>query len=583
MGFKMGTTSEFVGCLFLSGMLLCMAQGNVHYYEFVLRESNFTRLCETKSMLTVNDSFPGPVIRVNKGDTAYVTVHNQGYYGVTIHWHGVKQPRNPWSDGPVYITQCPIKPGSSFTYEVIFSVEEGTIWWHAHSDWTRATVHGAIVVYPTVGTTYPFPEPDGEEVIVLGSWYTGDLYEMEFEYLSTGEIAPASDAYTINGQPGDLCKCSSESTYRRLVDYGKTYILRVVNAVMNVEMFFAIAEHNLTVVAIDGAYVKPIVTSYILIIPGQTMDILVTMDRPLGHYYMATRQFDNVDKLPTFDRVNATAIIEYRGNYTPPATPTFPSILPSYEDSDAAKSFTVRIKSLADIEHPVDVPINITTRMLITSAANTIIYPDGVSSLASSLSNISWANPSTDILLAYYRNISGVYTPDFPDWPLYFFNFTGPVVESDEITSKGTKVKMLNYNEQVEVVFQGTTVFDSPEDHPIHFHGHSFYVVGSGEGNYDNVTDPPHFNLVDPPYVSTVTIPLSGWVAIRFVANNPGVWFWHCHMEKHLIWGMSTVFIVKNGGTPETSIRDPPPNLPTCSGFTTRIQRLGEVNKSNMI
>ena len=26
--------------------------------------------------------------------------------------HGVKQPRNPWSDGPVYITQCPIKPGA---------------------------------------------------------------------------------------------------------------------------------------------------------------------------------------------------------------------------------------------------------------------------------------------------------------------------------------------------------------------------------------------------------------------------------------------------------------------------------------
>lgn len=25
--------------------------------------------------------------------------------------HGVKQPRNPWGDGPEYITQCPIKPG----------------------------------------------------------------------------------------------------------------------------------------------------------------------------------------------------------------------------------------------------------------------------------------------------------------------------------------------------------------------------------------------------------------------------------------------------------------------------------------
>ena len=37
-------------------------------------------------MLVVNESFPGPVIRVHKGDTVFVNVHNQGYYGVTIHW-----------------------------------------------------------------------------------------------------------------------------------------------------------------------------------------------------------------------------------------------------------------------------------------------------------------------------------------------------------------------------------------------------------------------------------------------------------------------------------------------------------------
>jgi len=51
-----------------------------------LKEKNFTKLCSTKSTLTVNGSFPGPTIRVHKGDTAFVTVHNQGRYGVTIHW-----------------------------------------------------------------------------------------------------------------------------------------------------------------------------------------------------------------------------------------------------------------------------------------------------------------------------------------------------------------------------------------------------------------------------------------------------------------------------------------------------------------
>lgn len=81
----------------------------------------------------------------------------------------MKQPRNPWSDGPEYITQCPIQPGSKFRQTIVLSDEEGTIWWHAHSAWARATVHGAIVVYPKPGTSYPFPKPQAEIPIILGT------------------------------------------------------------------------------------------------------------------------------------------------------------------------------------------------------------------------------------------------------------------------------------------------------------------------------------------------------------------------------------------------------------------------------
>ncbi|KAK9270946.1 hypothetical protein L1049_026534 [Liquidambar formosana] len=396
--------SELVRFVLLSGMLLSVAEGNVHYYDFVVKETNFTKLCNTKSMLTVNDSFPGPVIRAHKGDTIFVNVHNQGDYGITIHWHGVKQPRNPWSDGPEYITQCPIEPGSNFTYEVILSKEEGTLWWHAHSDWTRAGVHGAIVVYPAAGTTYPFPKPDGEEIIVFGSWYFGDVNKMVEEDLITGSDTPRSDAYTINGEPGDFCNCSSETTFRRVIDYGKTYLLRLVNAVMNAELFFAIAQHNLTVVGMDGAYLKPIVTSYIMISPGQTMDILVTANQPLGYYYMAVRQFDSVRPDDTdYDMTNATAILMYRGNYTPPSSPFFPSTLPPYEDVLAAINFTKLLRSLASPEYPINVPRHITTRMYIVASMNQIIFPNNQTSLASSMNNISWGNPTTDVLLAYYR------------------------------------------------------------------------------------------------------------------------------------------------------------------------------------
>ncbi|GAB2213706.1 hypothetical protein Droror1_Dr00018019 [Drosera rotundifolia] len=82
----MNRLSKLLLISFLSCQVLaCIVQGATHYYDFVLTESNFTRLCNTTSILTVNESLPGPVIRINKGDTVYVNAYNQGSYGITLH------------------------------------------------------------------------------------------------------------------------------------------------------------------------------------------------------------------------------------------------------------------------------------------------------------------------------------------------------------------------------------------------------------------------------------------------------------------------------------------------------------------
>ncbi|PKI61543.1 hypothetical protein CRG98_018039 [Punica granatum] len=570
----------------VAATFLVPVQGAVHYYDFVLKEKNFTRLCNTQRMLVVNDSLPGPMVRVHKGDTMYVNVYNEGDHAITIHWHGVKQPGNPWSDGPEYITQCPIQPGTNFTYEVIFSNEEGTLWWHAHSDWSRHSIYGAIVIDPVNGTTYPFPAPDGEEILILGSWYDFNVNEEVDEDLITGGNLPDSDAYMINGQPGDFCNCSRESTYRWVVDYGKTYLLRIVNAVMNAELFLAIADHNLTVVGMDGNYVKPFVTGYIMISPGQTINVLLTANKMPGHYYIVVHNFDTTptDAAEFFDHANASAILMYSGDYSAPDSPIYPSQLPYYEDYNAGNAFLAKLRSLADEQHPVNVPMNITTRMFITVSMNIIPCPnqscDGPvgDKIASSMNNISFVNPGMDILQAYYRNLSGFYTPDFPNWPPTMFNFTEHGLPySLAVPQKATKVKMLNYNEEVEITFQGTALINASENHPMHMHGYSFYVVGSGIGNFDNVTDPLSFNLVDPVEVNTVSVPKKGWATIRFKASNPGVWLWHCHLDRHLSWGMDTAMIVKNGDTPETSLRRPPANMPKCDvPFASWLQSLDD-------
>lgn len=82
--------------------------------------------------------------------------------------HGIRQLRTGWADGPAYITQCPIQPGQSYVYNFTITGQRGTLLWHAHILWLRATIHGGIVILPKLGVPYPFPTPHKEEVIILG-------------------------------------------------------------------------------------------------------------------------------------------------------------------------------------------------------------------------------------------------------------------------------------------------------------------------------------------------------------------------------------------------------------------------------
>ncbi|XP_059590863.1 laccase-15 isoform X2 [Vitis vinifera] len=536
---------------------------------FYLEEAPYTRLCSTKNILTVNGEFPGPTIRVNAGDQITVDVYNKGKYNVTIHWHGVNQLRYPWSDGPEYITQCPIQPGGKFSQKLILSTEEGTIWWHAHSNWTRATVYGAIFVYPKPGTTYPFPKPDAEVPIILGGWWKRDIMAVYEQFIATGGVPNQSDAFTINGQPGDLYPCSKSETFKLNVDQGKTYLLRMVNADVNDILFFAVAGHPITVVGADGSYTKPLTRDYIAIAPGQTLDALLHANQQPDHYYMAARAYFtaiNVD----FDRSTTTAIVQYNGNYTPSPSLSLP-YLPNYNDTSASFNFSSSLRSLASEDHPVSVPKNVTTQLITTVSVNTLpCIPNGTcqgpngTRFSASMNNISFILPSIDILQAYYGHIKGVYGDHFPKYPPYIFNFTDEYLPLNlEIPKLGTEVYILDYNSTVEIVFQGTNLV-AGIDHPMHLHGHSFYVVGLGQGNFDPEKDPLGYNLVDPPYRNTVTVPKNGWSTIRFKADNPGVWFMHCHLDRHLTWGMDMVFIVRDGDQWDERMLPPPPDMPPC-------------------
>ena len=99
----------------------------------------------------INDQIPGPTIEANWGDTIQVRVTNNiDNEGTTIHWHGLLQRETPWFDGVPSVQQCPIAPGSSFTYTFQATVY-GTSWYHSHYSAQYADgLAGPIVIHGCV-------------------------------------------------------------------------------------------------------------------------------------------------------------------------------------------------------------------------------------------------------------------------------------------------------------------------------------------------------------------------------------------------------------------------------------------------
>ncbi|KAF8042296.1 hypothetical protein BT93_A0808 [Corymbia citriodora subsp. variegata] len=539
-----------------------MVEGSVRSYTFNVAMKNTTRLCSSKPIVTVNGMFPGPTLYAREDDTVLVKVTNRVKYNVTIHWHGVRQLRTGWADGPAYITQCPIQPGQSYVYNFTITGQRGTLLWHAHILWLRATLHGAIVILPKRGVPYPFPKPHKEVVVVLGEWWKSDTEAVINQAIKSGLAPNVSDAHTINGHPGPISSCPSQGGFTLPVESGKTYMLRIINAALNEELFFKIAGHQLTIVEVDATYVKPFKTNTIVIAPGQTTNALVSADQSSGKYLVAASPF--MDSPIAVDNMTATATLHYSGTLA--ATSTTLTKTPPQNATAVANNFINSLRSLNSKTYPAQVPLTVDHNLLFTVGLGINPCPSckagNGSRVVASMNNVTFVMPTTALLQAHFFNISGVFTSDFPGNPPTIFNYTGSP-PSNLQTMSGTKVYRLRYNSTVQLVLQDTGII-APENHPIHLHGFNFFAVGKGLGNYNPKVDQKNFNLVDPVERNTIGVPSGGWVAIRFRADNPGVWFMHCHLEIHTTWGLKMAFLVDNGKGPNQSLLPPPSDLPKC-------------------
>lgn len=277
-------------------------------------------------------------------------------------------------------------------------------------------------------------------------------------------------------------------------------------------------------------YTKSFKTTSLILGPGQTTDVLITADQVPARYYMAARAYQSAKNAP-FDNTTATAILEYKSAPCSSKTSISPvpisATLPAYNDTTTVTAFTSQLRSPSNVNIPTEIDENLFFTVglgFINCNPGPTCQGPNNTRFAASMNNVSFVLPSrVSLLQAYYQNIPGIFTSDFPPVPPVRFDYTNNVSRSLWQPTFGTRLYKLKFGSRVQIVLQDTAI-STTEDHPIHLHGYQFYVVARGFGNFNQERDASNFNLVDPPQRNTINVPVGGWSVIRFVADNPGTY-----------------------------------------------------------
>lgn len=285
----------------------------------------------------------------------------------------------------------------------------------------------------------------------------------------------------------------------------------------------------MTVVEADGHYVEPFVVKSLNIYSGETYSVLVKADQdPSRNYWAASNVISRRPTTPP-----GLAIFNYYPNHHRRSPPMPPPSPPAWDDVNQRLAQSLAIKARQG--HAIPPPRTSDRVIIMLNTQNTI---DGYTRW--SVNNISFTLPHTPYLIALKHNLTHAFdqtpapeTYDYANYDIYSQAKNTNATYSDSIYK-------LEFNSTVDIILQNanTMVFNNSETHPWHLHGHDFWVLGHGLGKFD----PQRYNLVDPIMKNTVPVHRYGWVALRFVADNPGVWAFHCHIEAHFYLGMGVVF-----------------------------------------
>ncbi|KZV69061.1 multicopper oxidase [Peniophora sp. CONT] len=463
-----------------------------------------------RDTVVVNGQFPAPLITGNKGDTFNLNVFDaltdKELDTVTsIHWHGIFQNHYNHADGPAFITQCPIIPQEDFDYKFQVPEQAGTFWYHSHyKNQYCDGLRGALVVYDPDDPQKSLYDVDNDDtVITLADWY---------HYLSTSDEAkvgpPMPNTTLINGKGRYLDGPDARLAVVN-VEAGKRYRFRLVSISCDTNFVFSIDGHVFDVIEVDGTSHQPHRIDSVQIFAGQRYSLVMAADQPVSNYWIRAQPNNINPTLPPFTGGRNSAILRYAGaKVLDPNTTSSADMLLNEQDLRPLSN-----ASAPGRPEPGGADINYTLNITFNNglfAVNNFSFPPLIDAVPVLLQILN-GRPAADLMPA-----GSIYPLD-------------------------------GRNKSVELTILPLGLAGP---HPVHLHGHAFSVIqsaGRTEPNYDH-----------PPIRDVVAIGMnsSEITVIRFVTNNPGPWFFHCHIDWHLNAGFAAVFVEDQ---PDVSAVDHPP------------------------
>jgi len=300
-----------LGVLLLLAALLgaagCRARdGKVHEVDLVAAPARLALIDgQELDVWAYDGTVPGPTYRIRLGDTLRVRFTNRLPQPTTVHWHGVRVPNA--MDGVPGVTQPPVEPGGSFTYELT-PPDAGTYWFHPHvrsSEQVERGLFGTLIVEDRDPLPYSRDE----------TWVLDDVRLGE-----DGQISPAFNTrhdLAHDGRWGSVILVNGRRGNELHVAPGERVRLRLVN-VANGRVFAPdFSPLDAKIVAVDGLYTaRPLPAVGFELAPGNRADLDFVVPATLAGQRIAV--WDRFTRRP-FPLAEIVV-----GSGTPVATPDFP-------------------------------------------------------------------------------------------------------------------------------------------------------------------------------------------------------------------------------------------------------------------